>query len=90
MAVIVGKIVSGSALREAAPSEAQPVHKSEREIEYLTDPVPVRRHKFGFGAVIVIQLLLSVAFGVFIWLAGEHGGEAGALAGELVRRLLNG
>lgn len=90
MAVIVGKIVSGAAKNEPEPVEAHVVQKSEREIEYLTAPVPVRRNKLGFGAVIVIQLMLSAALGAFLWIAGGLGGELGAIAEELLRRLLNG
>ena len=81
MEVIKGKIVSSS---ETA------VPEPKREVELFTAPVPVRRYKLPFGAVIAVQFILSAAIGGFIWWAKGQSGEAGEIAAELIRRFLNG
>lgn len=81
MEVIKGKIVTSSAKSEPEP---------EKKIEYFTAPVPVRRHKLSFGAVVVVQIVLSAATGVFLWWITSQGGEGASIAEEILRRFLNG
>jgi len=80
MEVIKGKIMING--------EEKP--ETEKVIEYLTDPVPVRRVKLSFMAVIVVQVLLSVALGVFCLMLSGDSGEVGTFIKEIMGRFLNG
>ncbi|MBQ8612874.1 MAG: hypothetical protein IJ416_01490 [Ruminiclostridium sp.] len=81
MEIVKGKIVSG---------EENPVQNTEKTIELLTNPVPVRRYKLPFGAVVVIQTVITALLGAFLWYAEMGGGVVSEFAAELVRRLTNG
>lgn len=79
MEVIKGKVISRS--QDEVP---------EKEIEYMTAPVPVRRNKLSFGAVVAVQVLLSLAVGGALLWSRTSDSEAGTLIGEIMRQLLNG
>lgn len=64
--------------------------ETEKVIEYFTAPEPVRRAKLSFMAVIVVQVLLTAAAGIFIFLVSGDGGEVGTLVKEVIGRFLNG
>lgn len=60
----------------------------KKEVELLTAPVPVRRHKLSFGAVVAVQVLLSViAGGMLLFTDGK---DEFAAAAEVLRRIING
>ncbi len=81
METIKGKIVSGA---------ENPVQNTEKTVELLTNPVPVRRYKLPFGAVVVTQTVIAALLGAFLWYAERGGGVVSEFAAELVRRLTNG
>lgn len=79
MEVIKGRIVT-----------AEERNSPEKEIEYLTDPVPVRKTRLSFGAIIVVQVLLAVLTGGLLMWASSSDYEAAMLVENTIRRLLNG
>ncbi len=79
MEVIKGRIVGMQENTEPEP---------KKEVELLTAPVPVRRHKLSFGAVVAVQVLLSViAGGMLLFTDGK---DEFAAAAEVLRRIING
>lgn len=66
------------------------VPETERVIEYLTAPEPVRRKKLSFIAVFVVQVLLSAAAGIAVFLLSGDGGEVGTIVKDIIGRFLNG
>ena len=81
MEVIQGKIVSTA-------DRSEPPH--EKKIEYFTDPVPVRRHKLAFGAVVVVQTVLSLAVVLMLVRLSESDNDLSVIAERVLTRLLNG
>lgn len=62
----------------AAPPEAALPPKEEgsgREIRFFTDPVRVRRDKLGAGAAVMVQIIISAAAALVLWLSLSFGGE---------------
>ncbi len=51
--------------------ESQP----QKEIRFFTDPVRVRRDKLGAGAAVMVQLIISAAAALALWLCLSFGGE---------------
>ncbi|MGN0578679.1 MAG: hypothetical protein ACI4J4_08665 [Ruminiclostridium sp.] len=47
----------------------------QKEIRFFTDPVRVRRDKLGAGAAVMVQLLISAAAALALWLCLSFGGE---------------
>ena len=69
---------SGSLKIAAVPPAADLPHKEEgsgREIRFFTDPVRVRRDKLGAGAAVMVQLIISAAAALALWLSLSFGGE---------------
>lgn len=81
MEIIKGKVITNA-------EENKP--ETERVIEYLTAPEPVRRVKLSFIAVLVVQVLISAAAGIFAISVSGDGGEVGTLVKEIIGRFLNG
>ena len=81
MEVLTGKIV------EKGGAEAI---ETAKEVELFTNPVAVHRVRLSFGAVPVVQLVLTAVCGAALWYLQNSGGEAGKLAEEIARRLAGG
>ncbi len=62
----------------------------EREIEYLTAPVPVRKYKLPFASAVAVQVLLTVICGGLLWWSTARGGALAEATEEILRRFLNG
>lgn len=79
MGVVKGKVVSVS-----EPSEP------EKEIEYMTAPVPVSKFRFSFGAAVVIQIVIAlITGGLYIW-AVSVDNETAVIVENVIRRLIYG
>ena len=81
MEVLKGKIV--------AKAES-PVVGPPREVELFTAPVAVHRVKLSFGAVPVIQSVISVICGSVMWYFLNNGGEMQSAAETILRRIIGG
>lgn len=80
MEVLTGRIVN--------KTEPQPAEEV-KEVELFTNPVAVHRVKLSFGAVPVLQLVLSAICGGILWYL-KNNGETAARAEEIIRRLVGG
>lgn len=80
MEVLTGKVISKTETVEA------PV----KEVELFTNPVAVHRIKLSFGAVPVVQTVLTAVCGGVLWYLKNSGGEMGAMAEQIIRRLTGG
>lgn len=81
MEVLTGKVVG--------KTEEKPVEEV-REVELFTNPVAVNRVKLSFGAVPVLQTVMTGLCGGAIWYMKNSSGELQAAAEEIVRRILGG
>ena len=81
MEVLKGKIVTKA---------ENPVAEAPREVELFTAPVAVHRIKLSFGAVPVIQVVLSVICGVAMWHFLNNGGEMQSAAEAMLGRITGG
>ena len=81
MEVIKGKVLSVSEENKPEVSDT---------VEYFTAPVPVRRKKLPFAAVLIAQAILAFSAAAFIHTAGESGGELSELVKEITERIING
>lgn len=61
-----------------------------REVELFTNPVAVHRIRLSFGAVPVIQLILTAICGGVLWYMRSNGGETAVIAEEIIRRIISG
>lgn len=60
------------------PEEVLPQREGsqpQKEIRFFTDPVRVRRDKLGAGAAVMLQLIISAAAALVLWLCLSFGGE---------------
>lgn len=78
MEVLTGKVITKTEPTEKAP---------DADVELFTNPVTVHRRRLSFGAVPVIQLLLTVICGAILWYLQSGDGEMQAAAEEIVRKL---
>ncbi len=78
MEILTGKVVE--------KSEAMPV----KEVELFTDPVPVHRIRLSFGAVPVVQVLLTSVCGAALWYLRNNNGDFQPVAEEIIRRIIGG
>lgn len=63
---------------QSRPEEVLPLReniKPQKEIRFFTDPVRVRRDKLGAGAAVMLQLIISAAAALALWLCLSFGGE---------------
>lgn len=61
-----------------------------KEVELLTNPVAVNPVKLSFGAIPAIQTVSAVILGAVLWYMKNSGGEAVAMAEEIIRRITGG
>lgn len=80
MEVLTGKVVN----RAEEKSEEQ-----VKEVELFTNPVAVHRIRLSFGAVPVVQIVLTAICGGVLWYL-KNGSETAAMAEEIIRRLTGG
>lgn len=80
MEVLTGKVVN------RAEEKAE---ESAKEVELFTNPVAVHRIRLSFGAVPVIQLVLTVFCAGALWYL-KSGSATAAVAEEIIRRLTGG
>lgn len=63
---------------QSQPEEVLPQKETrvpQKEIRFFTDPVRVRRDKLGAGAAVILQLIISAAAALALWLCLSFGGE---------------
>lgn len=63
---------------QSQPEEVLPQKETrvpQKEIRFFTDPVRVRRDKLGAGAAVMLQLIISAAAALALWLCLSFGGE---------------
>lgn len=63
---------------QSQPEEVLPQKETrvpQKEIRFFTDPVRVRRDKLGAGAAVTLQLIISAAAALALWLCLSFGGE---------------
>ena len=81
MEMLTGKVVG-----KAETESVEPV----KEVELFTNPVAVHRIKLSFGAVPIVQTVLTAVCGGILWYMKNNGGETQAVAEEIIRRIVGG
>ncbi len=80
MEILTGKVVN---------REEEKTNEPAKEVELFTNPVAVNRIRLSFGAVPVVQLVLTAICGGVLWYL-KGGSETAAMAEEIIRRLTGG
>ncbi len=80
MEVLTGKVVN------RAEEKAE---EAAKEVELFTNPVAVHRIRLSFGAVPVVQLVLTAVSAGALWYL-KSGSATAAAAEEIIRRLTGG
>lgn len=82
MEVVKGRIVGTGEKTEIITEEPK------KEVELLTAPVPVRRYRLSFGAILTVQLITAVIFGALLFFS-ERTEELGTLS-DILRHIVCG
>ena len=80
------EVLTGTVISKNEPQEEAPV----KEVELFTNPVAVHRIKLSFGAVPIVQTVLTAVCGGILWYMKNNGGETQAVAEEIIRRIVGG
>ena len=81
MEMLTGKVVG-----KAETESVEPV----KEVELFTNPVAVHRIKLNFGAVPIVQTVLTAVCCGILRYKKNNGGEIQAVAEEIIRRIVGG
>ena len=80
------EVLTGTVISKNEPQEEAPV----KEVELFTNPVAVHRIRLSFGAVPVIQLLLTAVCGGALWYMQSSSAELQTMAEGIIRRFIGG